>query len=155
MKVERGKIMIEHLYFDNDKKILSIDNNIFPYHTLYCYEIVEKYKIVSKYNPLKMIYQFIFAPALPTHEILDDCYSKSNSTICTQLYINIWFKDIKDPTHINLLPNNKSCNTKKRIFITNHDLFLNLKNSLDKTFEMLYGSEFQNILSERLNNRRQ
>lgn len=147
--------MIDNIHFDDDRKILSIENNTLPYHTIDCYEAVEKYEIISKYSPIKMIYQYIFSPVLPIHEILDDSYSKSNSIVCTQLHINIWIKDKDDPIHINLLPNNELCSTKKRTFITNHDSFLNLKNSLDKTYKMLYGSEFQDILSERLNNRRQ
>ncbi len=146
--------MLESIHFDNNKKILSIETKTLSYHAIDCYETVETYELIAKYSIWKMIYQFIFAAVLPVHEILDDNYSKSNKVICKQLYINLFIQGKTEPIHIDLLPKNKPCSTKKKDFITAHDAFLSLKNSLDETFKMLYGNEFQSILSEKLSHRK-
>ena len=67
------------------------------YQDIYCFQIIEEYDIKRNYNILKMIYSYIFAPAIPISEHLDDEKIKSNYTFCKKLLIKIWVKNQIQP----------------------------------------------------------
>lgn len=130
-------------------KVGNLDIN---YQDIYCFQPIEEYMLKRTYNPLKMLYGFIFAPVLPINCILDDEYDKSNYAVCKKLLIKVWLHDKPQPIEISFLPEKKSTLyvisfSFKKIYLE----FKKTKDELNKIFEELYAKNYQQILQERIN----
>ena len=120
------------------------------YQDIYCFQIIEEYDIKRNYNILKMIYSYIFAPAIPISEHLDDEKIKSNYTFCKKLLIKIWVKNQIQPILISFLPTKKTIYVKSHSFKRIYALFTQIKEELIKNYKNIYGSNYEKILSERI-----
>ena len=134
--------------FDKIHNVVLIKGKFIPYKDIDCFDFEEKIDVGTEPDLAKVVYNYIFAAAIPLDTIFDDNNISRGIYVCNLMKATIWLKNKDVPIIVDFLPKKKPYKVDAEPYQTYHQAFKNLEDAFKKIMIKLYGNNAQLTLTE-------